>query len=495
MLADNSSNCSSTSSQSSTTAIPLNQSDSSSSSSSLCGWCQKPGLKLFTLRTADGSKAFCSELCFTQCRRASFKKNKICNWCKHVRHTVNYVDYFDGKSQLQFCSTKCLGQYKMNILCREIEMIPPRVLQSVQQGSSPPPPTSPARVTNQVEAAAAASTQLPVDLCTKRKASCREEDESVKHEMLSTREQEFRSKKDANHALERSQVLSQDSTKRFKSHRKSERGDHKKSSDAGPGGAVMQSNGHEHQLRVQQQQIHLQQLQQQLQTRMSLVPEIMLRSLNGKQTAVVHERSCNGRKENGLESRSLALPTHAAAAPLLPHHHLHHRHLPSRLPPPPPLRNHHFSSFLRPASLLQHCSADSSLTLQRDSAKLARGTNLKSEPSASSHQSSSKKQQQDHAIRSTETPAEESTISRIRSHAASLPRPPAAAGQPLQSAPSLIVPMPVLLPFPLPIPVPLFFFQQKALEKIEQLALQMKRECRDKSGSRHEFEDKSTQVD
>ncbi|XP_015906916.2 sine oculis-binding protein homolog isoform X1 [Parasteatoda tepidariorum] len=87
----------------------------------VCAWCQKVGVKLFTLKTPNGSKAFCSELCFTQCRRASFKKNKICDWCKHVRHTVNYVDFQDGEQQLQFCSDKCLNQYKMNIFCKETQ--------------------------------------------------------------------------------------------------------------------------------------------------------------------------------------------------------------------------------------------------------------------------------------------------------------------------------------------------------------------------------------
>ena len=69
------------------------------------------------------------------------QKNKICDWCKHVRyvsilslnlfilgidfseslfrHTVNYVDFQDGEQQLQFCSNKCLNQYKMNIFCNE----------------------------------------------------------------------------------------------------------------------------------------------------------------------------------------------------------------------------------------------------------------------------------------------------------------------------------------------------------------------------------------
>lgn len=80
------------------------------------------GLKLFTLKTASGeTKEFCSEPCFNQCRRAAFKKNRVCNWCRHVRHTVNYVDFQDGDEQLQFCSDKCLNQYKMQIFCKETQ--------------------------------------------------------------------------------------------------------------------------------------------------------------------------------------------------------------------------------------------------------------------------------------------------------------------------------------------------------------------------------------
>ncbi|XP_065157925.1 sine oculis-binding protein homolog isoform X1 [Atheta coriaria] len=86
-------------------------------SAEMCGWCGKtvedpPGL-------SSNDAVFCSELCFSQSRRANFKKNKTCDWCKHVRHTVSYVDFQDGASQLQFCSDKCLNQYKMHIFCRE----------------------------------------------------------------------------------------------------------------------------------------------------------------------------------------------------------------------------------------------------------------------------------------------------------------------------------------------------------------------------------------
>lgn len=64
---------------------------------------------------------FCSESCFTQSRRASYKRAKTCDWCKHTRHAVSYVDFQDGASQLQFCSDKCLNQYKMQVFCKETQ--------------------------------------------------------------------------------------------------------------------------------------------------------------------------------------------------------------------------------------------------------------------------------------------------------------------------------------------------------------------------------------
>ncbi|KAL4232650.1 hypothetical protein ACF0H5_007338 [Mactra antiquata] len=86
-----------------------------------CAWCRKTGNKQVTLDTPTGTKVFCDEICFTQCRRASFKKSKTCDWCKHVRHTVSYVEFKDGETQLQFCSEKCLNQYKMSIFCKETQ--------------------------------------------------------------------------------------------------------------------------------------------------------------------------------------------------------------------------------------------------------------------------------------------------------------------------------------------------------------------------------------
>ncbi|XP_011187963.1 uncharacterized protein LOC105215642 [Zeugodacus cucurbitae] len=87
-----------------------------------CCWCRRPVPENAPefLTTTDGPR-YCSESCFTQSRRASFKKAKTCDWCKHVRHAISYVDFQDGASQLQFCSDKCLNQYKMQIFCKETQ--------------------------------------------------------------------------------------------------------------------------------------------------------------------------------------------------------------------------------------------------------------------------------------------------------------------------------------------------------------------------------------
>lgn len=87
-----------------------------------CGWCKRP-VSLDSpdfLVTPEGTR-YCTESCFAQCRRASFKRAKTCDWCKHIRHAVSYVDFQDGASQLQFCSDKCLNQYKMQIFCKETQ--------------------------------------------------------------------------------------------------------------------------------------------------------------------------------------------------------------------------------------------------------------------------------------------------------------------------------------------------------------------------------------
>ncbi|XP_075718346.1 sine oculis-binding protein homolog isoform X2 [Rhinoderma darwinii] len=119
----------------------------------MCAWCQKVGIKRYSLSMGSELKSFCSEKCFAACRRAYFKRNKardedghgenfpqqhyaketprlafknncellVCDWCKHIRHTKEYLDFGDGERRLQFCSAKCLNQYKMDIFYKETQ--------------------------------------------------------------------------------------------------------------------------------------------------------------------------------------------------------------------------------------------------------------------------------------------------------------------------------------------------------------------------------------
>ncbi|KAH3724803.1 hypothetical protein DPMN_050630 [Dreissena polymorpha] len=101
--------------------------DEASSDQKQCSWCHKYANHQLKLDTPSGNREFCSEQCFTQCRRASFKKSKSCDWCKHVRHALNYVEFTDGETQLQFCSEKCLNQYKMSVFCQETQELSGRL--------------------------------------------------------------------------------------------------------------------------------------------------------------------------------------------------------------------------------------------------------------------------------------------------------------------------------------------------------------------------------
>nr|XP_057946405.1 sine oculis-binding protein homolog A isoform X2 [Doryrhamphus excisus] len=119
----------------------------------VCAWCQKIGVKRYSLSMGSELKSFCSEKCFAACRRAYFKRNKardddglggkllqhsftqdtprlvfktnsdvlVCDWCKHIRHTKEYLDFGAGERRLQFCSAKCLNQYKMDIFYKETQ--------------------------------------------------------------------------------------------------------------------------------------------------------------------------------------------------------------------------------------------------------------------------------------------------------------------------------------------------------------------------------------
>lgn len=100
-----------------------------------CSWCRQPVSKQVTLDSPSGVKVFCSEVCFDQCRRASFKKSKTCDWCKHARHTVNYVEFKDGSTELQFCGDKCLNQYKMSVFCKETQELSKKISKPETQNS------------------------------------------------------------------------------------------------------------------------------------------------------------------------------------------------------------------------------------------------------------------------------------------------------------------------------------------------------------------------
>uniref|UniRef100_A0A1A7XQ31 Sine oculis binding protein homologa n=1 Tax=Iconisemion striatum TaxID=60296 RepID=A0A1A7XQ31_9TELE len=100
---------------------PAGTDEDASSVQIMCAWCQKVGVKRYSLSMGSELKSFCSEKCFAACRRAYFKRNKVCDWCKHIRHTKEYLDFGAGERRLQFCSAKCLNQYKMDIFYKETQ--------------------------------------------------------------------------------------------------------------------------------------------------------------------------------------------------------------------------------------------------------------------------------------------------------------------------------------------------------------------------------------
>lgn len=86
-----------------------------------CSWCHQSISSQSNEIIGSSGAIFCCENCFLFWRRASFKRAKTCDFCKNIRNAVSYVDFNDGTTQLQFCSDKCLNQYKMQIFCRETQ--------------------------------------------------------------------------------------------------------------------------------------------------------------------------------------------------------------------------------------------------------------------------------------------------------------------------------------------------------------------------------------
>lgn len=71
---------------------------------------------------------FCVCVCFVDFQ--------VCDWCKHIRHTKEYLDFGAGERRLQFCSAKCLNQYKMDIFYKETQAALPAGLCNPGHGAS-----------------------------------------------------------------------------------------------------------------------------------------------------------------------------------------------------------------------------------------------------------------------------------------------------------------------------------------------------------------------
>lgn len=75
-----------------------------SGENTFCAWCRSTeGAENFSVKMTNSDKMFCSEICFTHYRRVNFRRSKTCDWCRHVRHAVNYVNLQDGDNRYQFC--------------------------------------------------------------------------------------------------------------------------------------------------------------------------------------------------------------------------------------------------------------------------------------------------------------------------------------------------------------------------------------------------------
>ena len=70
-----------------------------------CFWCKREGVcQIVTNQSEDGGETgFCTERCFSQFRRASFKKNRKCDYCFRP-WKVTEVTALDPDSSKQFCS-------------------------------------------------------------------------------------------------------------------------------------------------------------------------------------------------------------------------------------------------------------------------------------------------------------------------------------------------------------------------------------------------------
>ncbi|KAI1241043.1 hypothetical protein IHE44_0009502 [Lamprotornis superbus] len=72
-------------------ANPTPKEDDVSNVQIMCAWCQKVGIKRYSLSMGSEVKCFCSEKCFAACRRAYFKRNKANQYkVKYQRVTASH---------------------------------------------------------------------------------------------------------------------------------------------------------------------------------------------------------------------------------------------------------------------------------------------------------------------------------------------------------------------------------------------------------------------
>lgn len=71
-----------------------------------------------------------------ECVHCLLSSLQVCDWCKHIRHTKEYLDFGAGERRLQFCSAKCLNQYKMDIFYKETQAALPGALCNPGHGAS-----------------------------------------------------------------------------------------------------------------------------------------------------------------------------------------------------------------------------------------------------------------------------------------------------------------------------------------------------------------------
>lgn len=73
----------------------------------VCVWCQKEGVKRYSLCMGSELKSFCSEKCFAACRRAYFKRNKVSGkrYMNNIHHLA--VCHFADRLSLVYCTHFC----------------------------------------------------------------------------------------------------------------------------------------------------------------------------------------------------------------------------------------------------------------------------------------------------------------------------------------------------------------------------------------------------